>query len=83
MQPNIRIAKRRQGGMTIMGEAIGTIIFVIIALVAVAVVGSIVLSLLGFVLGLVPLLIKLAVWGGLIYLGWLVFRKLSEKKTAD
>jgi hypothetical protein len=34
-------------------------------------------------LGLIPLLIKLAIWGGLIYLGWLVFRKIVQDKTAD
>jgi threonine/homoserine/homoserine lactone efflux protein len=62
-----------------MGQAIGTIILVIIALVVAGAVLSFVLS----ALGLIPLLIKLAIWGGLIYLGWLVFRKISEKKTAD
>jgi hypothetical protein len=66
-----------------MGQAIGTIILVVIALVVVAAVGSLVLSVLGIFLGLIPLLIKLAIFGGLIYLGWLVFRKIAQDKTAD
>jgi hypothetical protein len=66
-----------------MGQAIGTIILVVVALVVVAAVGSLVLSVLGMFLGLIPLLIKLAIWGGLIYLAWLVFRKIAQDKTAD
>ncbi|MCI0336310.1 MAG: hypothetical protein L0226_01925 [Acidobacteria bacterium] len=65
-----------------MSHAIGTIIFVIIALVVIAFVGSLILSVVGLVLGLIPLLLKLAVYGGLIYLAWMVFRKLAHK-TAD
>ena len=64
-----------------MGQAIGTIIFVIIALVLVAVVGSVILSVLGLAFALIPLLLKLAVWGGLIYLAWLVIRKLTNPAT--
>ena len=64
-----------------MGQAIGTIIFVIVTLVIVAVVGSLVLSMLGLAFALIPLLIKLAVWGGLIYLVWLVVRKLTGPAT--
>jgi hypothetical protein len=60
-----------------MGEAIGKILFVVIALVVIATVGSLVLSVLGLALALIPLLIKVAVIGGLIYLALLVFRKLS------
>jgi hypothetical protein len=66
----------------VMGQTIGTIIFVIIALVVVATVGSLILSVLGLLFGLRPLLIKLAIWGGLIYLGWLLIRKLA-RTTAD
>jgi hypothetical protein len=66
----------------VMGQTIGTIIFVIIALVVVATVGSLILSVLGLLFGLIPLLIKLAIWGGLIYLGWLLIRKLT-RTTAD
>ena len=65
-----------------MSHAIGTIIFVIIALVVIAFVGSLILSVVGLVLGLIPLLLRLAVYGGLIYLAWMVFRKLAHK-TAD
>jgi len=65
-----------------MGEAIGTIIFIVVGLIVVAAVGSLILSVLGIFLGLIPLLIKLAIWGGLIYLGWLLIRKLTHN-TAD
>jgi hypothetical protein len=64
-----------------MGQAIGTIIFVIIALVVVAAVGSVILSVLGLAFALIPLLIKLAIWGGLIYLVWLLIRKLTNPAT--
>ena len=64
-----------------MGEAIGKIIFVVIALVVIATVGSLVLSVLGLALTLIPLLIKVAVIGGLIYLALLVVRKLSGQST--
>lgn len=64
-----------------MGQAIGTIIFVIIALVVVAAVGSVILSVLGLAFALLPLLIKLAIWGGLAYLAWLVIRKLTNPAT--
>ena len=64
-----------------MGEAIGKILFVIIALVVIASVGSLILSVLGLALALIPLLIKVAVIGGLIYLALLVVRKLSGPST--
>lgn len=64
-----------------MGQAVGTIIFVIIALVVVAAVGSVILSVLGLAFALIPLLIKVALWGGLIYLAWLVIRKLTKPAT--
>lgn len=64
-----------------MGQAIGTIIFVIIALVVIATIGSVILSVLGVAFALIPLLIKLAIWGGLIYLAWLVIRKLTRPAT--
>ncbi|MEK7830741.1 MAG: hypothetical protein AAB401_06610 [Acidobacteriota bacterium] len=64
-----------------MGEAVGKILFVVIALVVIASVGSLILSVLGLVLGLIPLLLKLAVFGGLIYLAWLVFNKLTKSQA--
>ena len=64
-----------------MGQAIGTIIFVIIALVVVATIGSVILSVLGVAFALIPLLLKLAIWGGLIYLAWLVIRTLTRPAT--
>lgn len=61
-----------------MGEAIGKILFVVVVLIVIASVGSLVLSVLGLALSLIPLLIKLAVIGGVIYLGWVVFNKLTK-----
>ncbi len=60
-----------------MGEAIGKVLFVIIALIVIASVGSLVLSVLGLALTLIPLLIKIAIIGGLIYLALMVVRKLT------
>ena len=40
-----------------MGEAIGKVLFVVIALIVIASVGSLILSVLGLVLGLIPLLV--------------------------
>ena len=59
-----------------MAGAIGTVIFIIVALIVVAAAGMIALSLLGVVVGLVGLAIKVAVIGGVIYLAWLIVRKL-------
>lgn len=61
-----------------MGEAIGKILFVVIALIVIASVGSLLLSVFGLALSLIPLLIKLAIVGGVIYLGWVVFNKLTK-----
>jgi len=61
-----------------MAQTIGTIIFVVLALVAVAAVLNFILGVLGIVFALIPLLIKLAVFGGIVYLGWMVFQKLSH-----
>jgi hypothetical protein len=61
-----------------MAQAIGTIILMVLALVAVAAILNFVLGVLGIVLGLFPLLFKLAIFGGVFYLAWLVFRKLAH-----
>ncbi|MFN0108369.1 MAG: hypothetical protein ACKVZH_05895 [Blastocatellia bacterium] len=61
-----------------MGEAVGKIIFVVIALIVIATVGSFLLSIFGLALSLIPVLIKLAIIGGIIYLGWVVFNKLTK-----
>ena len=65
-----------------MGEAVGKILFVVIALVVIASVGSLVLSILGLALSLIPVLIKLAVIGAVIYLAWVVFNKLTKSSPA-
>jgi hypothetical protein len=61
-----------------MAQAIGTIILVVLALVAIAAVLNFILGVLGIFFGLLPLLIKLAIFGGVFYLAWLVFRKLAH-----
>jgi hypothetical protein len=65
-----------------MAQTIGTIILVVLGLVALAAVLNLVLGVLGGVIaiifGLLPLLIKLAIFGGVFYLAWLAFRKLSH-----
>jgi hypothetical protein len=63
-----------------MAQTIGTIILVVLALVAVAAVLNFILGVLGFVFALLPLLIKLAIFAGVFYLAWLVFRKLAHSK---
>ncbi|MCI0660479.1 MAG: hypothetical protein L0220_05340 [Acidobacteria bacterium] len=62
-----------------MAHAIGTIIFVVLALVVVAAILNFVLAALGIVFGLLPLLIKLAIIGGIFYLAWMAFRKLAHR----
>jgi hypothetical protein len=61
-----------------MAQTIGTIILVVLALVAVSAVLNFVLGVLGIVLALLPKIVMLAVFGGIIYLAWLVFRKLTH-----
>jgi hypothetical protein len=63
-----------------MAQIIGTIILVVLALVAVAAVLNFILGVLGFVFTLLPLLIQLAIFAGVFYLAWLVFRKLAHSK---
>jgi lipopolysaccharide export LptBFGC system permease protein LptF len=62
----------------LMAQTIGTIILVVLALVALTAVLNFVLGVLGIVLGLLPLLIKLAIVGAVFYAAWLVFRKLAD-----
>ncbi len=61
-----------------MAQTIGTIIVVVLALVVLSAVLNFLFGVLGFVFALLPLLIKLAIFGGIIYLGWMVFRKLAR-----
>jgi hypothetical protein len=61
-----------------MAQTIGTIVLAILALIVIAAVLNFVLGLLGIVLALVPLLIKLAFVGGVIYLCWMVVRKFAD-----
>jgi len=61
-----------------MAQTIGTIILVVLALVAVTAILNFVLGVLGIFFALIPLLIKLAIFGGIVYLAWMVFQKLSH-----
>ena len=60
-----------------MGQIIGTIMFVVIALVILAALGTMILWLFGMLLWLVPLLLKLAFWGALIYFVYWLVRKVA------
>jgi hypothetical protein len=61
-----------------MAQTIGTIIVVVLALVVLSAILNFVFGVLGFVFALLPLLIKLAILGGIVYLGWMVFCKLTH-----
>jgi hypothetical protein len=65
-----------------MAQAIGTIILVVLALVAVAAILNFILGALGIFLTMIPLLIKLAIFAGVFYLAWLVFRKLAHSSES-
>lgn len=60
-----------------MANAVGSVLFVVVALVVIAAAGMIVLGLLGTILGLVVLAVKVAVFAGAIYLIWMLVRKLT------
>jgi hypothetical protein len=62
-----------------MAQIIGTIIFVVLAVIVVAAILNFVLAALGIVFTLIPLLIKLAIIGGIFYLAWMVFCKLTHR----
>jgi threonine/homoserine/homoserine lactone efflux protein len=61
-----------------MTQSIGTIVLVILGLIVVAAVLNFVLGVLGIVLALIPFLVKLAIVGGLLYLGWMALQKLTR-----
>jgi hypothetical protein len=61
-----------------MAQTVGTIILVVIALVVVTAILNFALGLLGLVFGLLPVLIKLAIIGGIIYCCWVAVNKLSH-----
>jgi len=60
-----------------MGQIIGTIMFVVVALVILATLGTVILWVFGMLLWLVPLLLKLALWGVLIYFVYWLVRKVA------
>jgi len=61
-----------------MAQTIGSIILVVLALVAVAAVLKFILGVLGIFLSLIPMLIPLAIFCGVFYLVWLLFRKFAH-----
>ncbi len=61
-----------------MAQTIGAIILAVLALVALAAVLNFILGLIGIVFSLIPLLIRLAIFAGILYLAWMVFRKLAR-----
>ena len=61
-----------------MAQTIGTIIFVILALVVLSALLNLLFGVLGFAFALIKLLLPLAIIGGIIYLGWVVFCKLTR-----
>lgn len=68
-----------------MGHVIGNIIGIVLVLVAITIAVKLlffVLAFAGLLFGLVGVLLKLAVIGGMLYLGWLVLTKLFGKKEA-
>lgn len=62
-----------------MAQLLGKIIFAIVATVIVGAVLTLAVGLLGTLVGLFGLIIKLAFIAGLIYLVWLIFKKLTER----
>jgi len=62
-----------------MAQAIGTIIFVVLALVVVGAILNFVFAALGIVFALIPILIKLAIIGGILYLAWMAYCKLTHR----
>jgi hypothetical protein len=61
-----------------MAQTIGTIILVVLAFVVLAAVLNFALGLLGLAFWLIPVLIRLAIIGGIFYLAWMVVRKLTH-----
>jgi hypothetical protein len=60
-----------------MGQIIGTIMFVVIALVILSALGTMILWFLGMLGWLIPLLLKLAFWGAVIYFVYWLVRKFA------
>ena len=61
-----------------MAQLLGKIIFAIVACVIIAVVLTFAVGLFGTLIGLLGLVIKVAVIAGVIYLVWVVFKKLTQ-----
>ncbi len=61
-----------------MAQLLGKIIFAIVATVLISVVLTFAMGVVGTLFGLVVLAIKVALFVGLIYLVWMVIRKLTQ-----
>ncbi len=64
-----------------MGEVIGNISAIVLVIVALTIALKVIFFVLGL-FGLFGLLVKLAIFGGLIYLGWTIFCKVFKRKEA-
>lgn len=61
-----------------MADAIGTVIFIIIALVVIGIAGTIAFAVLGSLIGLIVLALKVALFVGIIYLVWCGVRRFAR-----
>ncbi|HWQ32446.1 MAG TPA: hypothetical protein VNQ79_06150 [Blastocatellia bacterium] len=61
-----------------MADAIGTVIFIIIALVVIGIAGTIAFAVLGSLIGLIVLALKVAFFAGIIYLVWCGVRRFAR-----
>jgi hypothetical protein len=61
-----------------MADAIGTVIFIIIALVVIGIAGTIAFAVLGSLIGLIVLALKVGIFLGIIYLVWCGVRKFAR-----
>jgi hypothetical protein len=82
---NQAAANREKRRVKVMPEVVGKIIGIVLVLVAISIALKVLFFLLGMVgllFGLGGVLLKLAVFGGVIYLAWLLLRKLFAEKQA-
>ncbi len=64
-----------------MGRTIAIILLVIVGAMLLVAVLSTIFSIFGFILSLVPLLLKLAVLGLLVFFVWQIYQKVAGKRT--
>ena len=64
-----------------MGRTIAIILLVIVGAMLLVAVLSTIFSIFGFILSLVPLLLKLAVLGLLVFFVWQIYQKVTGKRV--